>query len=73
MLINHGHALDDDSVDRHHLYDVVDDPGEDEDRAGVGTGTRGDAKLEAEMLDLLRAALDDVEAPDDQYQRLGLA
>jgi hypothetical protein len=25
------------------------------------------------MLDLLRTALDDLEAPDDQYERLGLA
>ena len=59
------------SVDRHHLYDLADDPAEDEDRAGAAAGT--DAGLEAEMLDLLRTALDDVEAPDDQYHRLGLA
>ena len=28
---------------------------------------------EAEMIDLLRAALEDVEAPDEQFERLGLA
>jgi arylsulfatase A-like enzyme len=54
------------AVDRHHLYDVANDPGEDENLAGTG------AAVETEMLDLLRTALDDVDAPDDQYQRLGL-
>jgi hypothetical protein len=56
------------AVDRHHLYDLAEDPGEDDDRAGTPAG----AKLEAEMLDLLRTALDDLDAPDDQYHRLGL-
>jgi hypothetical protein len=53
------------AVDRHHLYDLDDDPAEDHDLAGTG--------IETEMLDMLRAALDEVEAPDDQYHRLGLA
>ena len=53
------------SVGQHHLYDLTLDPDESENRRGES--------IEAEMLDLLRAALDDVEAPSDQYERLGLA
>ncbi len=48
----------------HHCYDLDVDPDEQENRAGEA--------MEAEMLDLLRAALDDVDAPGDQYERLGL-
>jgi arylsulfatase A-like enzyme len=48
----------------HHLWNVEDDPGELEDRAG--------SREEKGFVDLLRAALDDVEAPDDQYARLAL-
>ena len=48
----------------HHCYDLDVDPDETENRAGE--------PIEREMLDLLRAALDEVEAPDDQYERLGL-
>ena len=55
--------------DGNHLYDFTAAPGEEPDLAGE----RGDARLEARMRDLLRAALDEVEAPDDQYRRLGLA
>jgi arylsulfatase A-like enzyme len=55
--------------DGNHLWRVLDDPNEDEDRAGPG----GSPSEEAEAADLLRAALDEVEAPDDQYERLGLA
>lgn len=51
----------------HHLWDVDLDPGELEDRVG------DDDRLESEAIDRLRAALDEVDAPDDQYQRLGLA
>jgi arylsulfatase A-like enzyme len=54
-----GHA------DQHHLYDVDLDPDEAENRVGE--------RVEAELLDLLHTALDEVEAPADQYQRLGLA
>jgi arylsulfatase A-like enzyme len=52
-------------VDQHHLYDVGVDPAEDDDLVGTS--------LEKELLDLLRAALDDVEAPAEQYRRLGVA
>ena len=52
-------------IDDHHLFDLDVDPDEDEDL----TGTR----LEQEMVDLLRGALDAVEAPADQLQRLGIA
>ena len=50
---------------RHHLYDVVNDPGERENRAGEAA--------EREMADLLRTALADVDAPVEQLARLGLA
>jgi arylsulfatase A-like enzyme len=49
----------------HHLYDVDVDPEEGENRVG-------EAKVERDMLDLLRTALDELEAPADQYARLGL-
>jgi arylsulfatase A-like enzyme len=49
----------------HHLYDVSNDPSEVENRVGE--------RDERDMVDLLRAALVDVEAPDDQLARLGLA
>ena len=42
------------------------DPDEAENRAG-------EARARDEMVDLLRTALDEVEAPADQYARLGLA
>lgn len=51
-------------ADEHHLYDVDVDPEEAENRVGE--------RLEAELIDLLRTALDAVEAPADQYERLGL-
>jgi hypothetical protein len=53
-------------VDDHHLFDLDVDPFENEDRAGQ------DSKSEAEMVDLLHTALEHVEAPTDQYERLGL-
>jgi hypothetical protein len=49
----------------HHLYDVTVDPDEGENRAG-------EARARDEMVDLLHTALDEVEAPADQYARLGL-
>ena len=49
-----------------HLYDLDVDPDEAENRTG-------EARLEAEMVDLLRTALAAVDAPDDQLVRLGLA
>jgi arylsulfatase A-like enzyme len=51
-----------------HLWNVLDDPAEDEDRAGAA----GHEPEERQAEELLRAALDEVEAPDDQYVRLGL-
>ena len=52
-------------VGEHHLYDVSNDPTEAENRAGE--------RDEREMIDLLRSALTEVEAPDEQLARLGLA
>ena len=51
-------------VDDHHVFDLDVDPLEEEDRAGTA--------LERELTDLLRTALDEVEAPAEQYARLGL-
>ncbi|HTR63428.1 MAG TPA: sulfatase [Candidatus Binataceae bacterium] len=47
-----------------HLYDLVNDPGEDRNLAG----NRG----ETDAADALRAALVEMEAPSDQFVRLGL-
>jgi arylsulfatase A-like enzyme len=52
-------------VDQHHLYDLGGDPDEAENRVGE--------QLEGELVELLRTALDEVSAPDDQRARLGLA
>jgi len=52
-------------VDDHHCYDIDVDPEEIEDLTGTRT--------EREMLELLREALQSIDAPDDQYARLGLA
>jgi arylsulfatase A-like enzyme len=52
------------NIGRHHLYDLSVDPDEHENRTGES--------VEAEMTDLLRTALVEVEAPDDQLARLGL-
>ena len=53
------------NVGRHHLYDLDVDPDEQENR-------HGEAAAETEMVDLLRTALADVGAPDEQFARLGL-
>lgn len=50
-----------------HLYDRREDPGEERNLAPTAP------RRLAEARELLRAALDEVEAPDDQYARLGLA
>ncbi|MEO6487422.1 MAG: sulfatase, partial [Thermoanaerobaculia bacterium] len=47
-----------------HLYDLHNDPSEDENRAGE--------RAEREAADRLRSALIEIEAPDDQLLRLGL-
>ena len=48
----------------HHCYDLDVDPDESENRVGE--------PVEKELIDLLRTALDAVEAPAEQYERLGL-
>jgi len=48
----------------HHLYDTREDPTESENRAGTADEKR--------MADLLRAALEEIEAPKEQFTRLGL-
>ena len=50
--------------DGHHLYDLDDDAEEEHDLVGTAR--------EAEAVDRLRAALEEVDAPDDQFVRLGL-
>jgi hypothetical protein len=52
------------NVDQHHLYDLAVDPAESENRIGEA--------VESEMVDLLRTALVELEAPGDQLERLGL-
>jgi hypothetical protein len=47
------------------------DPGETENRVGSRSG-RGAAAEERAARELLHAALTDVEAPDEQFERLGL-
>jgi hypothetical protein len=49
-----------------HLYDLDEDPGETRNLAGV------DERAEKDAADRLREALGDVDAPDDQFERLGL-
>ncbi len=53
-------------VDRHFLFDLDVDPDEQENRAAVT------AELD-DGLELLRSALGEVDAPDEQFARLGLA
>jgi hypothetical protein len=48
-----------------HLWDHVEDPSEQRDLAGE--------PLEKELAEMLRCALREVEAPDDQLARLGLS
>jgi hypothetical protein len=48
----------------HHLYDLADDPQETRNLAG--------GAAERDAADALRAALQSVEAPAEQFERLGL-
>jgi hypothetical protein len=48
----------------HLFFDLDDDPGEDHSLTGTSA--------ESAAIDLLRAALESVDAPDEQYARLGL-
>ena len=52
------------AVGEHHLYDLESDPDETENRVGE--------VAESGMIDLLRHALTEVEAPSQQFERLGL-
>jgi hypothetical protein len=51
-------------VGEHHLYDIDIDPNEDENRLGK--------QDEKDMLELLNEGLRAVNAPDEQFQRLGI-
>lgn len=53
------------AVGNHHLYDLGVDPDEQENRVGEAR--------EAEMIDLLRTALVELEAPAEQLERLGIS
>jgi arylsulfatase A-like enzyme len=53
------------TVDAHFLFDVDDDPEENENLVGTAA--------EADMIEMLRGALKAVEAPGDQLERLGVA
>jgi hypothetical protein len=48
-----------------HLYDLAQDPGEENNLAGSG--------LEKDLAAMLREAMRSVEAPEEQFVRLGLA
>ncbi len=52
-------------VDDHHLYVIPDDPQEQDNRTGQ--------PLEKDMIELLRVALKEVEAPQEQFDRLGIS
>jgi hypothetical protein len=53
------------AVDAHFLFDLDHDPEEDENLAG--------SAAESEMVELLRVALKEVAAPEEQFERLGIA
>ena len=56
-------------VNDHHLYALKEDPGEDR---NLAAGGEGDKVLETQMIELLRTALEEMEAPEEQFERLGL-
>ena len=51
-------------IDDHHLYRLDLDPTETENRVGE--------KLEDNMIELLRVALTEMQAPKEQFERLGI-
>ncbi len=53
------------TTDAHFLFDLENDPVEDENLVG--------GRVEAEMVELLRVALRAVDAPEEQFMRLGIA
>ena len=57
-------AFGDRSVGKHYLFDITTDPDEKENRIGE--------KTESDMIELLRVALTELEAPSDQFERIGL-
>ena len=52
------------AVDRHELYDLRIDPDEQENLVGT--------RAETEMIELLRVALAELDAPDEHLARLGI-
>jgi hypothetical protein len=58
-------SFGDQSVDKHYLFDITVDPNEQENRSGE--------KSEEEMLEMLRSAMVAINAPDDQFERIGLS
>ena len=52
------------NVGKHHLYDLDVDPDERENRVGEAAERR--------LQEMLRAALDELDAPGEQVERLGL-
>ncbi|MDH3641696.1 MAG: sulfatase [Gammaproteobacteria bacterium] len=53
------------AIGDHHLYRISEDPDEEENRVGED--------LEEKMIEMLRVALKDVDAPAEQFARLGIA
>jgi hypothetical protein len=53
------------AVDAHFLFDLDEDPDESVNEVG--------GALESDMVELLRHALQSVDAPDEQFERLGIA
>jgi hypothetical protein len=51
--------------DDHHCYNLSNDPQEQENLLG--------SQDEKDMLELLRVALKDIEAPEEQFTRLGIS
>jgi hypothetical protein len=56
-----------------HLWDRVEDPAEQRDLAAASAGQEAGNRAEADASEKLRAALVELDAPDDQFVRLGLA
>jgi hypothetical protein len=52
-------------IGEHHCYHLANDPGETENRLGSAD--------ERDMIELMRVALREVEAPGEQLERLGLS
>ena len=57
-------AFGDRAVGKHYLFDIATDPDEQENRIGE--------KTESDMIELLRVALTELEAPSDHFERIGL-